>query len=369
VNGIIRMGISDLFEDIKILGGFRIATNLRDNDYFASFQNLRKRIDWGVTYYRQIQNNFPIFNQDTDPIKPYLSNTLFSNLFQGNFTYPFDEVRSIRAIAGYRSDRVVLKTDANIPQALGYPDTLLRYGLARLEYVHDNTINPTLNIWNGLRYKVYLDVASRLVAGNVEGRNTFNFGTDIRYYQPIYRNFIWAGRAAADFSWGNQKLIYYTGGVDGWIGPKFNSANTPAPDNTYAFQSLALNLRGHKQNAANGNNAVVLNSEFRLPVFTTFLNRPLNNAFLRNFQLVQFIDLATAWNGQFNKISRPYNIYGNPPVQVQTKTGGIGPFLGGYGFGVRSTMLGYFLRLDAGWPMGGFFNGKPQWYFAMGLDF
>jgi hypothetical protein len=32
-------------------------------------------------------------------------------------------------------------------------------------------------------------------------------------------------------------------------------------------------------------------------------------------------------------------------------------------------MLGYFLRLDAGWPMGGFFNGKPQWYFAMGLDF
>ena len=28
--------------------------------------------------------------------------------------------------------------------------------------------------------------------------------------------FIWAGRAAADFSLGDAKVIYYMGGVDGW---------------------------------------------------------------------------------------------------------------------------------------------------------
>lgn len=369
VNGVIKMGISDLFEDIKFQGGFRISTNLRDNDYFASFQNLRRRIDWGLTYYRLVQNDFPIYNPNTEPIKTLLSNKLFSNIYMANFSFPFDQVRSIRATVAYRSDRVVLKTDANFPSALGYQDTLLRYGMARLEYVHDNTINPDLNIWNGLRYKIYMDVASRLVSGDQLGGNTFNFGTDIRYYYPIYRNFIWAGRGAADVSWGNQKLIYYLGGVDGWIAPKFNNANRPAPDATYAFQSLALNLRGYKQNAANGNNAVVINSEFRLPIFTTFFNRPVNNAFLRNFQVVQFLDLGTAWNGQFKKIGRPDEIYGIPPVQVRIKTAGVGPFIGGYGFGMRSTLLGYFLRLDAGWPMGGFFNGKPQWYFAMGLDF
>ena len=38
-------------------------------------------------------------------------------------------------------------------------------------------------------------------------------------------------------------------------------------------------------------------------------------------------------------------------------------------FGARSTLLGYFLRLDAAWEMNGLFKGKPQWYFAMGLDF
>jgi hypothetical protein len=369
INGIIRMGISDVFEDVKFIGGFRISTNLRDNDYFASYQNYKRRFDWGLTYYRSVLNDFPFYNPDTEPIKAFISNKLFSNLYQGNIAYPFDEVRSIRAMLGYRSDRLVLKTDANIPPSLQFEDSLLRYGLARLEYVHDNTINPTLNIWNGLRYKIYAELFSRLVQGNVEGRNTFNFGADVRYYLPIYRNFIWAARGAFDASIGDQKLIYYVGGTDGWISPNFNSNNRPAPDASYAYQSLALNLRGHNQNAANGNNAAVINSEFRLPVLSTFFNKPVNNAFLRNLQLIQFVDLGTAWNGQFRSIDRPDEIYGNPPVQVRIKTGGLGPFVGGYGFGVRSTLLGYFLRLDAGWPMTGFFNGKPIWYFSMGLDF
>jgi hypothetical protein len=369
INGIIRMGISDVFEDIKFVGGFRISTNLQDNDYFASFQNYKRRFDWGLTYYRSVLNDFPIYNPNTEPVKAILSNKLFSNLYQANIAYPFDEVRSVRLMVGYRSDRVVLRTDANAPQSLNFPDSLLRYGLARFEFVHDNTINPALNIWNGLRYKVYVESFSRLVASNNEGRNTFNIGVDARHYLPIYRNFIWAVRGAFDASLGNQKLIYYVGGADGWISPKFNQQNRPANDDTYAYQSLALNLRGHNQNAANGNNAAVINSELRLPIFTTFFNRPVNNAFLRNLQLVQFLDLGTAWNGQFRAIDRPDEIYGVPPVQVRIKTGGIGPFVGGYGFGVRSTLLGYFLRLDTGWPMTGVFKGKPIWYFSMGLDF
>jgi hypothetical protein len=51
------------------------------------------------------------------------------------------------------------------------------------------------------------------------------------------------------------------------------------------------------------------------------------------------------------------------------KAGGIGPFVGGYGFGARSTILGYFLKFDAAWEMNGIFKGKPYVYVAMGLDF
>ena len=368
LNGILRMGISDLMEDKKFIGGFRMATNLKDNDYLASYQNLKKRYDWGLTYYRSNQQYYPIFRPDD--IKSQLNNKLASNLYQLNVSYPLNEVKSIRAMIGFRTDRVTILSDGNYNPSLTMSDSVLKYALVKLEYVHDNTLNPTLNIWNGLRYKIYGDINSRVVNSNQTGKYMINVGTDARYYFPIHRNFIWAVRAAADFSWGTQKLIYYLGGVEGWLNPKFNQNISPAPDVDYAYQTLALNLRGHQQNIANGNNNIVLNSEFRFPIFTTLLNRPINNAFLRNLQLLQFTDLGTAWNGKFDKVQRPTNVYGNGTnVQVNVKTGGIGPFVGGYGFGARSTVLGYFLRVDAGWPMGTIFKEKPYWYFALGLDF
>ncbi|NCI48690.1 hypothetical protein GWC95_02055 [Sediminibacterium roseum] len=357
-----RVGASDLMEDLKFVGGLRFGTNLSDKDIFFTFANYRKRVDWSVTYYRSNVTNF--FNTSYNTM-------LYTNLYQVNVSYPFNEVKSLRATVGYRTDKGVLRPFDNSaglpdPAALKFPDTLSQWIVSRLEYVHDNTVNPTQNIWNGLRYKVYLD--ANMPSGG--GKTTFNFGFDGRYYHKIYRNFIWAGRAAADFSWGQNKIIYYLGGVDGWISPKFNN-NQPAPDQTYAFQSLAVNMRGYNQNVANGNNAFVINSEFRFPVFSTLLNRPINNAFLRNFQLVQFIDLGTAWNGSYNGIKRPGEVVRDPttPVVVRIDAGGLGPFAGGYGFGVRSTLLGYFLKFDAGWPMKGVFKGKPVYYFALGFDF
>jgi hypothetical protein len=59
----------------------------------------------------------------------------------------------------------------------------------------------------------------------------------------------------------------------------------------------------------------------------------------------------------------------NSPVVVKLDAGGLGPFAGGYGFGVRSTLLGYFMKLDAAWPMKGVFKGKPLYYFSLGFDF
>ncbi len=107
----------------------------------------------------------------------------------------------------------------------------------------------------------------------------------------------------------------------------FNPNNKPDPDADYAFQSLAVNLRGFIQNAANGNNSAVINSEFRLPVFTTLFSKPINNAFIRNFQLIQFIDLGSAWNGAYDKIGRPsitYSDPADPTVQINIKAPGIG---------------------------------------------
>ena len=356
-----RVGIFDLFEDIKISGAYQIGTGLKDYSAFMGYQNLKRRVDWGISYYRNVQNK------------------VFTNLYQVNLSYPFNNAKSIRVLTGIRSDRDVFPSLD--PVSLLIPDKKTIYSVTHTEFVYDNTLNPAQNIWNGLRYKVYFDWNHQInKVKTLDGPTTFNLGFDGRYYYPIYRNFIWAGRAAGDFSWGNQKLIYYLGGEDGWLmfGNNiknngnyryFNPNPVPANDQSYAFQSLAVNMRGFIQNVANGNNAVVVNSEFRLPIFSTFFSRPVNNAFLRNFQLIQFVDLGTAWNGNYNKIQRPNVIYGQPPIVVKVKAGGVGPFAGGYGFGARSTLLGYFLKFDAAWQMNGLFKGKPILYFAMGLDF
>ena len=367
-----RAGVSDLFEDIKFVGGVRFGSDLNDKDVFFSLHNFRKRLDWGVTYYRsKVSNYYGFF---TGNLANYNS-ALITNLYQLNFSYPFDEARSLRLTLGLRQDKGVVRafnngTGVPDPTGLAQKDSSVWYNVGRLEYVYDNTINPAQNIWNGTRWKVYIDLNTPLAKTS---STTYNFGFDARHYQKIYRNFIWATRAAADFSWGTQKIIYYLGGVDGWINPRFNTINQPAYDQSYAFQSLAVNMRGYNQNIANGNNAFVINSEFRFPVFTTLFNKPINNAFLRNFQLTQFFDLGTAWNGKYNGIHRPTEVYGtqngNNPILVKIDAGGLGPFAAGYGFGARSTLLGYFIKADLGWPMKGIFRGSPLFYFALGLDF
>jgi hypothetical protein len=383
-NGLIRMGTIDFFEDYKLSGGIRINPNLRDNDVLFEFMNIRRKIDWGVTYYRS-SRTYVDTSQGEALAREY------NNYYFGRLRFAFDRVKSLRITIGPRFDNIVYLTDKNLGQSsLVRAPKKRTFGQLTMEYVYDNSLNKTLNIWEGLKWKVYGDWFTQLSElSKVEGKYIFNAGYDARHSLKIYRNAIWAVRSAADFSWGNQKVVYYLGGVDGWLKLRsnekfdptnpvapagyryFDPTNRPDPGEHYAYQALAVNMRGFKQNVANGSNAFVLNSEIRVPVFTTFLNRPINNALLRNFQVVQFVDLGTAWNGKYDEFKRPsvnYTQQGSP-VTVQIKAGGIGPFAGGYGFGARSTLFGYFIRYDAAWQMNGFFRGKPQMYLAMGLDF
>ena len=396
-NAMFKASVFDLFEDLRFTGAIRlplfggtsstgvgnVGTSIftpgnssffdGSGEWYARLDYLKKLFDYSLVYYRSTDVGY--WQQDASQ-EPFDAKS-FTNLFQAVIKYPFDKVRSLRLSLGVRTDKVVLRPGSDPALdtvALKAPDVNKQtYALMHLEYVYDNTVMKATNIWNGLRFKVYTDwnIQVNQPPANL-GRNMFNFGFDARNYYPIFRNFIWAVRAAGDFSWGDKKIIYYLGGTDGWLFPKANNSPSPAPDQTYAYQSLAVNLRGFNQNVANGNNAVIINSELRLPVFTTLFNKPINNAFLRNFEVLQFFDLGTAWNGGYGSISRPTAIYtdnSNNPVSVLIKAGGIGPFAGGYGFGVRSTLLGYFLRLDTGWEMNGFFKGKPVWQFSMGVDF
>ena len=107
-------------------------------------------------------------------------------------------------------------------------------------------------------------------------------------------------------------------------------------------------MRGFKQNARNGNNFLVLNSELRVPLFKYLLNRPIRSDFINNFQVIGFTDFGSAWYG-WNPLSEENTtnktiIPGNPinVVLIQQKE----PVIAGYGIGFRSRLFGYFIRVD-----------------------
>ncbi|HXB45577.1 MAG TPA: hypothetical protein VNV85_16035, partial [Puia sp.] len=280
-SGLLKASVFDLFEDIRFTGAVRLPffgtgttpsalTSTEGNtftpssssffdgstEWFARIDYLKKMFDYSLVYYRETETgtsfiNVPGAGYDTvlvNPAYPYNAKNI-TNLYQGIIKYPFDKIRSLRFSLGLMTNKWVIQPNAFSYQTdtaalASKPINRRNEALLRLEYVFDNTIMKATNIWNGLRYKFYIDFSDQINQPTTgEGRKMFNFGFDARHYYPIYRNLIWAVRVAGDFSWGNQKVIYYLGGTDGWLFPKANNVQ-PSPNNDYAYQSLAVNLRG-----------------------------------------------------------------------------------------------------------------------------
>jgi hypothetical protein len=74
---------------------------------------------------------------------------------------------------GYRSDKYVKLANEFFPeQSLRGKDDRLTYALAHIEFVHDDAITPALNIWNGLRWKIYFDYNAQIGKNNKTGAVT-----------------------------------------------------------------------------------------------------------------------------------------------------------------------------------------------------
>jgi hypothetical protein len=357
----LKVGMLDVFEDYKLEGGFRYSFNGSGTEYFLSLDDRSKRLDKKYIIQRQSLVN----NNRTDSI---LHNYLYQ--VRGIFRYPIDEVNALQFTTTGRFDRLV--TEAFEGGTLNKPDKFTYYLGLKGEYIFDNTLFKSLNILNGTRAKIFAEHYRNVM--NLNSGFTV-VGLDARHYQRIHRDLIWANRLAASSSVGQQKLVYYLGSVDNWIvlsnRDRFDNTTNIAPDQGYAFQTIATNMRGFIQNARNGNNFVVVNSELRWPVVKYFTDRPVKSELLANFQAIGFADVGTAWNGP-----NPYsdeNAFNN--IKVTNKAVTVtyknqnDPIIGGVGWGVRSKVWGYFVRFDYAW---GIENGvllKPVTYLSFALDF
>lgn len=363
-NGLLRVGVTDLLNDYRVtlaartnftpLPGTSISPN---HEIFIGFSNFKKRFNQETFLFRRSHLDIQSFSE---------LNRFFSHEIKHQITYPLSPVHAIQVSGALRMDHQV----ALSREQLSLEDSISFqfFGVVRAAYIYDNVRSLGINLWEGTRYKIFTEYYRRL---DVSPSGLHTLGADVRKYTRVHGSIIWANRIAGGTSFGREKLIHFLGGVDNQFAPQVDESVPIAQDENYIFQTLASNMRGFFQNARNGNNFAVINSELRIPVFRYLLKRPILNDFIANFQVVPFFDVGSAWNGvnpygDQNAINRQIIDRGTIRVIIDSNKE---PFIAGTGIGLRTKLFGYFVRVD--WSKGiedGMFLPRV-FHLSVGTDF
>ena len=370
---LIKGSVNDLLEDYIITGGARYPTTFNGSEYFLVFNNRKTRIDKEYAIYRKsVTEPDPT---DNNPNHRYQYVTVLGT---AKFSYPFDVYHSVRVSGTLRNDRTIaLATDVGSLKQV--TNDAQRFGL-KFEWVFDHTQELDINSRRGTRVKAWVELVKRFDLNLFEDDKKFLFnqgfmtvvGFDGRHYISLDRRSILAFRITGATSLGSERILYYLGGVENWLFPTFDEGVSVPNNIPFAYTALAANMRGFEYNARNGSSVVLTNTELRVPIMQYLSRQKIRSSFLRNFQLVGFVDAGTAWHGP-NPFSpeNPLNtvVLTNPPTVAVTVSYYRNPLVIGYGGGVRSMLFGYLLKLDYGWNWETKTNRKPILHFSMGADF
>jgi len=374
--------INDLLENHRLNGGVLTNTDLRSANIYGEYQYLKYWMDFKVrfdrnTYIIDPNVSFLRGTQEGDLIQKYTLNQVevgaslpLTNTFRFE-VFPF---YANTRFSNLQWEAVIQNNTATVLA----PNSMVHYGGARAALVVDNTIEKGFNIYQGTRGLIEFE---NYLGLNGMDKSFSRLNVDLRHYQKIHREFTLAGRLFYGRSMGANQQNYLIGGMQNWL---FNSyedqgVNDPlamsnAKDNSnILFSKFVTNLRGFDYNELYGTNALVFNAELRLPVFRYFSNAPISSAFLRNFQLIGFYDLGTAWTGK-----PPFTQEGSAFTKKYVVEGSAfsaelanfqNPWLASYGFGLRTVLLGYYLKVDVAHPIRDFAIGDTRIHLTLGLDF
>jgi len=363
--------IKDLFEDYVLEGGARYPTSFNGSEYFITMHDRKGRLDKSYSVYRRVIKETEETGFFTTIRKNYT--TLMG---QVELRYPFDIYTSLRGTFTVRNDEFSYAvTDLT---TLNIPDVNEQRAGFRLEYVFDNTVALGINLMQGTRYKFFVEAVKRFQLRLSEPASLrFNegfltmIGLDFRHYEKVLGRSVLATRLAGATSFGSEQVLFQMGGINNWLFPNFNGQIPYPNSDKFAYQQLAQQMRGFGLNIRNGSSFAVWNTELRVPIFQYLSRSKIRMSFFRNFQLIGFADVGTAWLGvsPFDR-KNPLNTLtlSNPSVELEVNFFR-DPIVVGYGFGARTTLFGYFIRADYGWGIDTKVVGDPILYLSIGTDF
>lgn len=354
----VSVSISDLFRNFNVEAGMRVNTALNSSDILFKASDLRHRLDKQLSV---IRRSLP-----QDALTEGFFRRNQSTTADLKFLYPFTERSRITLSLMLRHERIITK--ATSLQTLPEPSIEEFYAGIRTRYVLDNTRSEGLNRMRGLRFKAYGDYLHFF-----GGAPLLNLGFDLRHYQPVHRQITLATRLTGAASPGGSQVAYYLGAMENWIRNQnqFESGLALLGDERYRFQTYAANLRGFYRNIRAGNHFLLANIELRVPIVSYLYQKPVRAEFWRNLMLTGFVDGGTAWTGS-SPWSRdnPFNTrIINGGNYVVTVTSQRNPFVLGSGFGLRSRIMGYYVKFDRAWGYSERVWNEGMSYFTLGLDF
>ncbi len=330
IGGMIQYAFTDVFEDHSVKLGLRLPSNGKGSDFFMSYTNRRRLMDWGFSYLRHVEkftilNNRDWFFKGGLYYPPYIKQK--TNYAEAFALYPFTRRQSVKMTGAIRYDQQIFIASDTF--SLRYPDTSQLWSLGRINYLYDKTKEVLPDIRKGFRANAFIEYHLQL---KNEQKAFMHVGVDARYYQSLYKNVIWANRVKAAASGGESLGIMYTlGGTQNQLAPLVDSNADFSPQENYSLISYATGLRGYAQNIRFGNSYVLINSEIRIPVLNTFFNVTTRLNSLNQLKLVLFTDVANAWNNDKIKFE-------NLPTWANS-----------FGFGLHTNLLNYQIRMDLAW--------------------
>jgi hypothetical protein len=373
----IETQMNDMLENYRFFGGLMTSVDLRNGDFYAEFQYLKSLIDFSARVDRRG------IRWKAEPLEDGVQPNLYHyslNRIEVSASLPLsDRIRFTLKPFGALARSVSLgPADYPTTPPTGDPINNMYAGI-KSELVYDNSVSTGLNLIEGTRGKISFTHHQGL---QNEDLSFSQASIDIRHYQKIYKEIVFAVRGYGGTFFGRAPKKYLLGGMDNWF---FNSTRKdgrtsegepnplgyPGENQDILFVEFATSLRGFDYATLFGNSVLMANAEFRVPLIRALSSGPISSNFLRNMQFIAFYDIGTSWSGKppFNsENSVSYEEIVNGPFKAQLKNY-LNPWLYSYGLGMRTVMLGYYMKFDLAWPVENYEVSKPRFYVTLGFDF
>ncbi|MCE7053316.1 biopolymer transporter Tol [Algoriphagus sp. AGSA1] len=367
--------MTDLLDNHVFHGGVMTTLDFRSGgDIFFEYEYLKSRVDFkgrfdrrtvrieqgDVTYQKYVLTkveagfSYPLNANARVSLTPFVAKTQYFNLNPDSLIY------------------------GQVPEQNRFD---VNYIGGRAEFVYDRTQSLGLYSQSGFKAKVGY---TQYHSFKHNDRSFGNFFLDLREYYAIHKNIVLAGRLYAGSFMGNNPQTYMLGGMDNWLFNEFYNPPTNRPEsspirnpsgveNSNVLFADFVDLRGYDYDEIRGRNMVTFTAELRVPVFSYLTRGNITSNFIRNFQIVGFYDIGSAWND-----SAPWERINDQNTEV-INTGGSpftitlnnfnNPWLQSYGAGLRTVLLNYYVKFDVARPIRNYEAEDLKFYVTLGFNF